>query len=150
MSDTASYHIPDDRLYDGAQHLWVQHNPTTGQVTVGLDALGLASMGDLAYVTLRATGTAVRRGEPLGSLEAAKMTGDLNAPVSGTLVSANPAVLRDPSLINRDPYGDGWLVTIAPSDWKGESATLIAGAALPEWVAAETERYRTQDITLLE
>ena len=144
MSDTASYDIPDDRLYDGAQHLWVQRNPTTGQVIVGLDALGLASMGDLAYVTLRPTGTALRRGEPIGSLEAAKMTGDLIAPVSGMLVSANPTVLRDPTLINREPYGAGWLVTIAPSDWEGESENLIAGATLPDWVAAETERYRTQ------
>ena len=144
MSDTASYHIPDDRVYDSAQHVWVQHDPATSQVTVGLDALGLASMGDLAYVTLRPTGTAVRRGEPIGSLEAAKMTGDLVAPVSGTLVACNTAVLRDPTLINRDPYGEGWLVTIAPADWEGESAALIAGAALPEWVGAETERYRTQ------
>lgn len=144
MSDTTSYHIPDDRLYDGAQHLWVQHDPATHQMTVGLDLLGLASMGDLAYVTLRPVGTAVRRGEPLGSLEAAKMTGDLVAPISGTLLARNAAVLRDPSLINRDPYGEGWLVVIAPADWASEAELLIAPAERPDWVAAETERYRTQ------
>ena len=144
MSETATYSVPGDRMYDGAQHLWVRYDPATRLAVVGLDALGLASIGDLAYVTLRPTSTAVRRGEPIGSLEAAKMTGDIIAPLSGVLVSANPAVLRNPTLINRDPYGDGWLVTIAPSDWAGESAALIAGAALPAWVAAETERYRTQ------
>jgi glycine cleavage system H protein len=144
MSDIATYHLPDDRLYDGEQHLWVRRDGGTGQAAVGLDALGLAAMGDLAYVALHPVGTTVRRGEPIGSLEAAKMTGDLIAPISGVLVERNSAVLRDPTLINRDPYGAGWLVAIEPADWERESPALIAGAALPAWVAAETERYRTQ------
>lgn len=144
MSGSETYHIPNDRWYDGEQHLWARPDPATGQLVVGLNALGLAALGDLAYITLRATGTTVRRGEPIGTLEAAKMTGDLFAPVSGTLVGGNPDVLRDPTLVNRDPYGAGWLFTLAPADWEGESAALIAGDALPAWIAAETERYRSQ------
>lgn len=144
MSVIATEHIPDDRWYDGDQHLWARIDPATEQVVVGIDTLGLAALGDLAYITLRAIGTTVRRGEPIGTLEAAKMTGDLVAPISGVLVGGNPAVLRDPTLANRDPYGAGWLFRLAPADWAGESAELLTGADLPAWVAAETERYRTQ------
>jgi glycine cleavage system H protein len=144
MSDTATYHIPDDRLYDGEQHLWVRRDAETGRAVVGLDALGLAAMGDLAYIVLQPVGTTVRCGAPIGSREAAKMTGDLIAPIGGVLVERNTAVLRDPTLINRDPYGAGWLVAIEPADWERESPALIAGAALLAWVAAEAERYRTQ------
>jgi len=144
MTVIETVHLPNDRWYDGEQHLWARLDSTTGYVVVGIDALGLAALGDLAYITLRATGTTVRRGEPIGTLEAAKMTGDLVAPISGVLVGGNPDVLRDPTLVNRDPYGAGWLFLLAPADWAGESAALLAGADLPAWVAAETERYRTQ------
>jgi hypothetical protein len=67
MSDTLTYHIPDDRLYAGEQHLWVRRDEGTGRAVVGIGALGLAAMGDLAYIALRSAGTTVRRGEPLGS-----------------------------------------------------------------------------------
>ncbi len=144
MSMSETEQIPSDRWYDGDQHLWARLDPATGRVIVGMDALGLAALGDLAYITLRAPGAAVRRGEPIGTLEAAKMTGDLIAPISGVLVGGNPDVLRDPTLVNHDPYGAGWLFQLAPDDWAGEAAALLAGDALPAWVAAETERYRTQ------
>lgn len=145
MQTTTSYHIPDDRAYDGAHHLWVQLDPAIGRAVVGIDAFGLDSLGELAYVSLQAAGMPVRRGEAIGTLEAAKMTTVLVAPVSGTLVDRNANVLRDPTLVNRDPYGDGWLVAIEPDDWETEVADLVAGAALPAWVAAETERYRSEE-----
>jgi glycine cleavage system H protein len=142
MSDDAPLSIPTDLYYDPS-HVWARLDPV-GRITVGIDALGLQSLGDMAYVSLHPAGSAVRRGEPLGVLEAAKMTGDLIAPVSGTVVARNEAVLQDPSLVNQDPYGLGWLVSIEPSDWEKESVTLIHGGAVMDWVSAEMERYRAQ------
>ncbi len=136
------YHFPAELYYDRATHMWVRHDGAT--ITIGLDVLGLESLGDMAYVTLPASSTSTQRGAAAGSLEAAKMVGDLIAPVSGTIVARNEDVLRDPGLINRDPYGAGWLLQISPSNWTGESAELIHGAALTNWVEAEIERYRTQ------
>ncbi|MCL4294386.1 MAG: glycine cleavage system protein H [Anaerolineae bacterium] len=144
MTTPATYHVPDDRYYDREHHLWVQKDPTTGQVVVGLDTLGLAALGDLAYISLQAADMPIKRGESMGMLEAAKMTGDLFAPVSGTLIARNEAALRDPHLVNSDPYGQGWLVAIEPADWENESASLVSGEELPIWVAAEIERYRSQ------
>ncbi len=133
-------HVPRDRRYDADQHLWARHDAGTGRVRVGVDALGLESLGELAYVALHDLGTTVRRGEPIGSLEAAKMTSTIVAPVSGELVARNDAVLRDPLRVNGDPYGDGWLVEIAATRWEEEAAELLADDAIEPWVAAEVER----------
>ena len=93
------YHLPADRHYDKQHHIWAKLDPNTGRVLVGMDTLGLASLGDLAYVSLQAVGMPIKRGESIGVLEAAKMTGDLIAPISGTVVDRNEAVLRDPYLV---------------------------------------------------
>ena len=142
MPTDGHYTFPPDLYYDRAMHGWVRRDGQT--VTLGLDALGLESLGDMAYISLQAVGFPARRGEAIGSLEAAKMVGDLIAPVSGVLAARNEAVLRDPSIVNRDPYGAGWLAQIAPSAWAAESADLVHGPSLSTWVESEIERYRSQ------
>ncbi len=144
MKPVATYEFPDDRYYDAANHQWAKLDATSGRVFVGIDSLGLEALGELAYISLQAAGVTVRRGESIGTLEAAKMTGDIFAPVSGALVSRNEHVLRDPLLINADPYDEGWIVAIEPSDWETELIDLVHGPALPAWVEAEIERYRGQ------
>jgi glycine cleavage system H protein len=134
--------FPPDLYYDRTTHVWARYDGEG--VTIGLDALGLESLGDIAYLSLPAAGTAVQRGESSGSLEAAKMVGDLIAPVSGLITARNEAVLHDPGLINRDPYHAGWIVHLTPADWAGDSTQLIHGAELMPWVEAEIERYRSQ------
>lgn len=139
-----TFHIPNDRYYDGANHLWARVDSATGRIVIGIDTLGLQALGDLVYITIKEIGTPVQRGEAVGTFEAAKMTGDLVAPVSGILIGRNEKVLRDPALVNRDPYDHGWIVSFDPTDWKKEAAALISGDAIPKWVAAEVERYRMQ------
>ena len=141
---TDSYDIPADRGYDREHHMWAQYDSTSGQVKVGIDTLGLASLGDLAYVTLKEVGANVRRGESMGTLEAAKMTGDLIAPVSGVIVARNDATVSNPGLVNQSPYAEGWMVVIKPSDWENESMQLVTGDGLPAWVKSEIKRYRSQ------
>ncbi len=137
-------HFPKDRHYDRTNHMWAQKDSDTGRVLVGMDALGVKSLGDLAYIALPPPGERVGRGKASGTLEAAKMTGELIAPVSGTVIKRNEDVLRNPSLVNRDCYGKGWLLAIEPVDWKKESAELIHGDAIESWGKAEVERYRQQ------
>ena len=136
------YPIPSDRAYDRDHHMWAQFDPVSGHIFVGIDTLGLASLGDLAYVTLKPVGTSVKRGESMGTLEAAKMTGDLIAPVSGEIVAQNDRTVSDPSLVNRSPYVDGWMVNIKPSNWETESAQLVSGEGLSAWIQAELKRYQ--------
>jgi glycine cleavage system H protein len=96
--------IPADRSYDREHHMWAQYDAASEQIRVGMDALGLNALGDLAYVTLKNIGAIVHRGESFGTLEAAKMTGDLIAPISGEIVARNENTVRDPSLVNQSPY----------------------------------------------
>jgi glycine cleavage system H protein len=138
------YTIPTDRFYGRENHMWAVHDHATGRVTIGMDALGLAALGDLAYVSLQPVGTKVSRGETLGTLEAAKMTGDLTSPISGEIVECNNLTVRNPALVNEETYTNGWLVVIQPSDWENESKQLISGDELPAWVDAELLRYRQQ------
>lgn len=142
--DAETYEIPADRHYSRDDHMWARWDPSQGQVVVGMDSLGLAALGDLVYVTLPAVGTAVQRGMPMGTLEAAKMTGSLFAPVSGVITARNDAAARNPALINEDAYSDGWLVAIQPEDWPADSSQLVSGEELPGWVGSELERYRKQ------
>lgn len=142
MPANSRYSFPPELYYDRSTHIWARADGEV--VTIGLDVLGLESLGDIAYLSLQAVGIPVRRGEALGSVEAAKMVGDLAAPVSGVIAARNEAALRDPSLINRDPYGEGWIVQLIPSDWARESAELVHGKDLEPWAEAEIERYRAQ------
>ena len=106
--------VPHDRHYDRVHHLWARRDEGTGRVRVGIDAIALMSFGELAYIALPEEGRNVTRGEPLGSLEAAKMTTTIASPLSGKVVARNASVLADPLAVNRDPYGSGWLVEIVP------------------------------------
>ncbi len=144
MTLDSAYKIPADRYYDGENHIWAKFDDTDGCVVVGVDALNLASMGDLAYVSFKPKGTKVKVGDAVGVIEAAKMTGDIIAPVSGVIVDFNEDSLRDPIVVNNDPYGAGWLVKIDPSDWDDESKNLIAAEAVSAWADSETERFRSQ------
>lgn len=141
MSDR--FPFPDGLYYDRDHHLWVRRN-ADGQVVVGLDVLGLENLGDLAYVTLHDEGAQVQRGQPMGSLEAAKMTGDLMCPVDGTIVARNTGVLEHPAAVNQDPYGEGWLVVLQPSDWERDAAALVSGDDVAPWVDAEIARMREE------
>ncbi|MCB0118923.1 MAG: glycine cleavage system protein H [Anaerolineales bacterium] len=138
------YTIPADRFYGREDHMWALYDHATGNVTIGMDALGLAALGDLAYVSLQPVGTTVSRGETLGTLEAAKMTGDLTSPISGEIVERNDLTIRNPALVNEETYTNGWLVIIKPSDWESESKQLVSTDELPVWVESELTRYRQQ------
>ena len=141
---TQPFDIPADLHYERDSHMWARRDAETGRVTVGIDALGLEALGDLAYVKLDALGTSVDRGAAVGSLEAAKMARGIVSPVRGLVAARNEAVLKNPRLVNEDGYGRGWLVAIDPTDWENDASALVSDVAIPEWVEAEIARYRTQ------
>ena len=140
------YRLVVDRAYDPESHLWVQRLEDGG-VRVGLDPLGAEANGTLAQLSLQPPGTELRRGEPLGELEAAKFVGPIPAPVSGVVRAVNGAVLEDPGLVERDPLGAGWLVELTPHDLEGESAGLRSGAEQDvPWFASEVDECRRMGI----
>jgi glycine cleavage system H protein len=95
-------------------HEWTRDDGD--HITVGITWFAQDQLGDVVYVDLPSPGADVEKGQPFGEVESTKSVSDLYAPISGTIAERNDALEDRPELINEDPYGDGWLVTIQPSD----------------------------------
>ena len=93
-----------------AEHEWVLVEGDTA--TVGITAYAADKLGDVVYVELPKAGSVVSGGTVVGEIESTKSVGELFAPVDGTIVESNAAVDADPSLVNSDPFGDGWLIKV--------------------------------------
>ena len=118
--------VRTDLLYDFDHHMWVA-DLGGGRVRIGMDALGVETSGTLAHLAFAEEGASVSRGEPFGSLEAEKYVGPLVAPLSGTVVAVNHALVANPSRVHADPYGDGWMIEVATSRFAEERPTLVGG-----------------------
>ena len=110
--------IPSHLRYS-AEHEWVDES---SPVKVGLSAVAVDALGDVVYLDLPEAGATVTAGEVCGEVESTKSVSELFAPVSGTVVDVNAAVVDEPGLVNSDPYGDGWLFTVEVTD-EGELLT---------------------------
>lgn len=106
--------IPAELQYT-AEHEWVRVLGS-GNVTFGITHFAQDSLGDIVYVSLPSVGSTVTAGQPCGEVESTKSVSDIYAPVSGEVVAVNGVLDEAPETINADPYGDGWMVEIAPSD----------------------------------
>jgi glycine cleavage system H protein len=87
-----------------------------GRVRVGITDFAQDALGDVVYVDLPEEGTEVRAGKTLGEVESTKSVSDIYSPVSGRIAERNAALADDPELVNRDPYGEGWMVLIEMTD----------------------------------
>jgi len=141
--EVMGYRLEHDRGYDPATHMWVQPLGP-GRVRVGFDPLGRETAGDVVAVAFVPVGTSLARGGEMGSLEAAKFVGPLNAPVAGVIAGHNAAVLGDPGILNEDPMAH-WLVEMEVAG--GQLPGLLHGEVdVAGWFAAEVERYRAQGV----
>ncbi|MBO9706097.1 MULTISPECIES: glycine cleavage system protein GcvH [Arthrobacter] len=102
----------DAGLRYSAEHEWVAQDGD-GAVRVGISAVAADALGDIVYVDLPEVGAVITAGETCGEVESTKSVSDLYAPVSGEITAVNAAASDDPALINSDPYGEGWLFTVA-------------------------------------
>jgi len=93
-----------------AEHEWIL---VEGDVaTVGITAYAAEKLGDVVFVDLPKAGSTVASGKVVGEIESTKSVGELFAPVDGVVAEANDAVEADPSLVNSDPFGAGWLIKV--------------------------------------
>jgi glycine cleavage system H protein len=91
-----------------------------GEGIVGITDYAQDQLGDVVFVELPEAGTEVEAGQPLGEVESTKSVSDIYSPVSGKVLEKNSEVEQNPALINEDPYGKGWLVTIEPGEEPGD------------------------------
>jgi len=104
---------PDD-LYYNRDHLWVRVQGNRGKV--GVTDHAQREMGEILFVDLPEEGSQVEKGDNFGSLESSKTVAELRSPVSGEIVSINKDLEEEPSLVNDDPFGNGWLLLLEMDD----------------------------------
>jgi glycine cleavage system H protein len=116
--------FPEDLKYT-EQHEWARLED--GRVRVGITDYAQDALGDVVYVDTPDVGTEVTAGEPFGEVESTKSVSDVYAPLTGTVVEVNALLADSPDLVNQDPYGEGWMIVIEPSDHAGFEALWDAG-----------------------
>ncbi|MDH4145503.1 MAG: glycine cleavage system protein GcvH [Acidimicrobiia bacterium] len=105
--------IPEELRYS-SDHEWARVED--GKVRVGITDYAQDALGDVVYVELPAPGTRVTASATFGEIESTKSVSELYSPVSGAIVEVNGDLADAPERINEDPYGDGWICLIEPSD----------------------------------
>ena len=105
--------IPKNLKY-AESHEWVR---VEGDVAVvGITDFAQTSLGDIVFLDIEVEGETLDKGEVYGSIEAVKTVSDSYMPVSGEVIEVNQEAIDDPSIVNKDPYGEGWLLKIKMSD----------------------------------
>jgi glycine cleavage system H protein len=134
----AGYEFPEKLYYD-ANHCWVKKE---GELLVlGLDDFGQKLAGEIVYVQVPPEGTKVKKGKTIGKIESGKWLGNILSPVDGELVEINEDLEINPSLINQDCYGQGWIFKIKPAGEEWFSALVHGSKALEKWMKEEIKKY---------
>jgi glycine cleavage system H protein len=131
------FRIASDCAYTRAG-VWVRVQGNT--IQVGLSDYLQQRSGDVAFAEIKPAGTQLIASEEFAVIETIKVDLSLEAPVSGELVAANPALEMAAEVINQDPYGAGWMAEIQPVDWETDSARLLTPAAYLAKAQAEAEQ----------
>jgi len=118
--------IPEDLRYS-ENHEWIRSDED-GMITVGISDYAQDALGDVVYVDLPDVGRIVEAGEVFAEVESTKSVNDVYAPVSGVVTAINEPLLDTPELVNSDPFGEGWFVTIRPTDGSNLDGLLDAAA----------------------
>ena len=117
--------VPADRRYSET-HEW--HMLDGDVLTLGLTQFAVDQLTDITYVEMKEVGTTFEAGDAVGEVESVKTTSDVYCAAPGAVIEVNAALNADPSLLNSDPFGEGWLVRIKVSDASPLDALMDAGA----------------------
>jgi glycine cleavage system H protein len=132
---------PDEGFYDLGHDMWCRPCGD-GCMEVGITTFGIHLSGDFYMCRAKPAGTVLAQGDTVAVAELSKSVVAIRTPVSGTIVEVNALLEAIPELVHRDPYGQGWLVRIAPTRWEADVAVLAHGAPL---AAAARARMRLEN-----
>ncbi len=115
-------------------HEWIRMEDD-GIAVVGITDFAQHELGDIVYVDVNSTGRTLSKGDIFGSVEAVKTVSDLFLPIDGEVLELNVAIEKSPELLNSDPYGEGWIIRLKPTD-SGNKDGLLTADAYQELVGA--------------
>ena len=137
MVKIEDFDFPEDLLYfaGATDSLWLKKEE--GKIRLGLTTLGTYAAGKIKFIRLRPAGKTVKAGRSIGTLESGKWTGAVKSPISGTLVEINEELKSNPGILNNDPYGEGWIAVLDPTNLDAEIGELQGTDGLEEWAKKE-------------
>ena len=116
------YHIPDDLMYT-KEHEWAKEEGKA--VRIGITDYAAKTLNDVVYVSAPKVNGAAEQAKSMGTVESIKAVSEVYAPISGRVVKVNGVLDSHPELINKSPYGEGWLVEVEPSNLPAERKSLL-------------------------
>jgi glycine cleavage system H protein len=122
--------FPDNLKYT-KEHEWI--NVSGDQATIGITEFATSELGDIVFLEIETVGETLSTGETFGTVEAVKTVSDLFMPVSGEILEVNPELESTPELVNKDPYGKGWIIKVKITD-TAELGKLLNAADYTELV----------------
>lgn len=131
MTVVRNCNIPEELHYLVEKHVWARVDGDV--VTVGMTDVAQHLAHTFISVTAKAPGKLVKKAKSVATVESSKWVGPVPSPVDGEVTEVNAAVVADPGIINRDPYGEGWIARVRADDWARDAADLVTG---PEGVDA--------------
>lgn len=105
-----------------SEHEWVRIKGNTGEV--GITDYAQGELGDIVFVDLPSAGSKIKKGDSMGTIEAVKAVSDLYAPLSGEVLEVNPEIEGNSEVVNKDPYGKGWMIRMKIADRKETDSLL--------------------------
>lgn len=116
--------FPENLLYT-KDHEWIRHDDDYSYV--GVTDFAQKELGDIVYVDIETLGEQLEQNQVFGTVEAVKTVSDLFLPMAGEIMEINPKIITNPELVNKDPYGDGWLIKIKIENSEESSELLYSG-----------------------
>jgi glycine cleavage system H protein len=142
VATVANCNIPDDLWYLVEKHVWARHED--GLVVMGLTDVAQNLAKNIISVTPKAVGRRIGQGKSVATVESSKWVGPVPSPVEGELAEVNEALASDPGILNREPYGGGWIAKVRTETWDPTAAGLVTG---DEGVAAYQAFLEAEGIT---
>jgi len=130
MVKVDNYEVMEGLFYS-EDYMWV--HVEDGKAKIGITDYAQKQLKEIVFVELPSEGDAVKVGDPFGTVESVKAVSDLVAPISGTIEQVNGEVGNRPELLNEDPYGEGWLIIVDPTDLKKDLKSLMGFERTVEW-----------------
>ena len=132
MSNPSAYAVPDGLFYT-KEHEWAQV-AADGTARIGITDYAAKTLNDIVYLTLPSIGKEVKQMASFGTVESIKAVSELYAPLSGTITRVNGDLTNHPELINKAPYGEGWIVELKHSKLEDERKSLLSSKEYQEFL----------------
>lgn len=138
MAKVDQYEVPDE-LYYTTDHAWIKVEGN--QIRIGVTDFMQQLAGDISFIRVPRVDKELPEGKTLASLQSGKWAGKLLVPMTGKVVDANKDLVKDPSPINKDPYGQGWIAVMEPDNLEEGLAALMQGEAVASWLLKEIAEH---------